>query len=455
MPATRAAAARLLLLAATALPALLPAALPAQALDTARVRAGLRDLDAACRLDSAHTWGRSLCGPLALVDRESRLAIGNRAPARGAHLPLGDGLAAAVLPPDVGIANTSFDWHGEAWAMVVLPLPADRFARTALLVHESWHREQPALGLAGPDRQSAHLDERDGRYWLRLELRALAAAVEALAPRGDSAARDAAVRRHAGDALLFRARRHALVPGADTLEAALEITEGLAEYTGVRLALALTGESPARAAQVVRGGERRASYVRSFAYATGPGLGLLLDRLRPAWRGEVRASRTLAPLLAASLGWRPPRDLARAADARARHYDGAELAAEEDARHRARAERLAAYRARFLEQPVLVLRQQGVNRSFDPNALVPFGALGTVYPTGTFMAPWGRLHVTEGGALLAADFSELRVAAPAAAAPAPDRTIAGPGWTLTLADGWTLRAVAGRTGSFEVVPTGG
>ncbi|MGZ3467888.1 MAG: DUF1272 domain-containing protein [Gemmatimonadaceae bacterium] len=45
----------------------------AQQLDTARALSALRDARAACESDAGALWGRSLCGPIALVDRQTRL----------------------------------------------------------------------------------------------------------------------------------------------------------------------------------------------------------------------------------------------------------------------------------------------------------------------------------------------------------------------------------------------
>ena len=69
------------------------------------------------------------------------------------------------------------------------------------------------------------LDAVDGRYWMRLEWRALA---RALSESGE--ARELAVR----EALAFRQARHARFPDKVETERALHINEGLASYTGVR-----------------------------------------------------------------------------------------------------------------------------------------------------------------------------------------------------------------------------
>jgi hypothetical protein len=108
---------------------------------------------------------------------------------------------------------------------------------------------------------------------------------------------------------------------------------------------------------------------------------------------------------------------------------------------------MAGYRARFLNGPVLEFpRDEELRRSFNPNNLVPLDDKGTVYPTGTFAAIWGRLEINEVGGLLAPDNQALRVTAPAEPSVHP---LTGPGWKLELAPGWTVRP-AGKAGDFIV-----
>ena len=416
---------------------LLPPALAAQSLDSAT--AGLRDARVACARDGGRLWGASLCGPVVLVRPSTRVALANRRDPDSTFAAR-DGAWVGTLPSSVGVANTSVRWGDAYWSMVMLPLPADRFERIKLLAHESYHRLQSAQGRAGADPVNAHLDERDGRLWLRMELRALAAALRATGPLA---------RQRTEDALTFSAYRRQLYPGSDTLEAALEMQEGLAEYTGARLALDVTGAREDRVARQLAELETRPSYVRSFAYATGPALGLLLDRYAPGWRGRVREERDMTRLLADALHFTPPPDLAVAAPTRAMLYGFVKVAAAEDARDADRRARAAAYRAALVDGPVLVARQKGLGTVFDPNTLVPLGAEGTVYPTGTFTAPWGKLQVTEGGALVSPDFTTVRVPAPADTAARPLR---GRGWTLELAPGWTVRPAVTRPGDWELAP---
>jgi hypothetical protein len=398
------------------------------AADSVAATTAVAELVAACRADGGRLWGQTLCGPLIAVDGASGFAVATEPPPAGRFSPIGD-LWVGRVPSGMQVANTTIDWQGRSWSTVRLPAPADRFQRIQLFVHEAFHRIQPALGLGAPDAINRHLDERDGRYLLRLELRALAKAVAT--PDRDDEAREVA-----RDAMRFRLARHRRYPGADTLEALLEIQEGLPEYTGARLSLAATGLGPERLAQAAGAFERRPSYVRALGYGTGPLLGTLLDRWAPGWRGRIRADG-FATQLVAAVGFVAPPGPDLAVAARAGTYDGEALAKSEDERAVARAERLAGYRAALVTGPVVVLVADQMMRSFDPNTLIPLGDEGTVYPTGQFEAPWGTLTVERGGALVTNQ--EVRVPAPAVIDTLTSMLTAD-GYRLELKPGWRLGA---------------
>jgi hypothetical protein len=324
--------------------------------------------------------------------------------------------------------------------MVLLPLPNDAFSRIRLLAHESFHRVQPNLSLNPSDGANSHLDTETGRLWLRMELRALS---EALRLRGNSA------RVAVQDALLFQAARISLNPGAGKSESALEIQEGLAEYTGTVVALRSTGESIDRVARAVEGFEDQAAYSRSFAYATGPALGLLLDRYAGEWRRKLKRDSDLSLLLRSALGFRVGPDLVNRAELRAERYGYRAVAADERDRASRRQILIAGFRARFVDGPVLQFpRTEELRRTFNPNNLVTFGDYGTVYPTGTFTSRWGKLQIDDVGGLLSSDNQSLKVSAPADPTARP---LIGPGWKLDLANGWTVRP-GSRAGDLEVAP---
>jgi hypothetical protein len=419
----------------------------AQQIDTATALSALRDAASICEADRGQLWKRSLCGPIALVDRQTRLVIANDTVPGKHYLRLGDAFI-TTLPANQYVANTSFPWGGRAWTMVALPLPKDRYARADLLMHESFHREQESLGLRQVDALNNQLDMRPGRTWLRLEYRALFRALDAL-PNLSLA------RHHAESALIFRAQRRSIYPGSDSLEATLEIQEGLPEYTGQRLAMRLTGHGPSRVAKYVRDYETNTpTFVRAFAYGTGPALGVLLDQFSPNWRDAVRTRRDLGALLAQSIDFKtpPPRNLATVARARAQEYGWDEVDRAEAARESARAPAMREYRARLQDGPTITLTQSSdsLSWSFDPTELIGLDLSSAIYPSGIFSAGWGKLTVERGGVLVSNDLSRIRVGVPATPIAAGDRTIAGDGWTLALNPGWLVANDPKRAGSFIV-----
>jgi hypothetical protein len=436
-----------LVLCVAALACMQPRGLAAQVLDTARALSALRDARAACEVDNGGLWGRSLCGPIALVDRQTRLAVTNDSVPGRRFLRLGDAYV-TTLPENQYVANTAFQWQGRAWTMVALPLPRDRYARLALVMHEVFHREQRALGLAEPDALNNQLDMRAGRTWLRLEYRALARALESLP---DSSV----ARHHAESALLFRAYRRSLYPGSDSLESTLEIQEGLPEYTGQRLAMQQTGEGPARVAKFVRDYESTPTFVRAFAYGTGPAVGVLLDRFAPEWRKSIAIDRDIGMQLSRAIRFQRPRNLAVAARKRADEYGWREIDSAEAARDSARAPAMREYRTRLVTGRTITLRQtrDSLAWSFDPTELVALDLHSTIYPSGNFSAPWGKLTIEKGGVLVQNDFSWIRIGAPLGAQASMERVIKGDGWTLELDPGWSLAPDHFRPGSFVVEKT--
>jgi hypothetical protein len=306
-------------------------------------------------------------------------------------------------------------------------------------MHELFHRIQDRLGLPKQrDGDNAHLDELNGRYYMLLEWRALARALEASS--------DAERREAARDALAFRAERYRIYPSAAPQEHGLEQNEGLAEYTGVRLG---NPTAELRTGMALRDLARHAkdpTIVRSFAYATGPAYGLLLDRYAPGWRARLKIGDGLGVMLGRALNAKLKANLDRLA-ARAAKYDGTALHASEVERDTKRQQQLAVNRRKFVDGPVLTLRFRHMNVQFNPQTLQPLGNVGTVYPTIRVTDDWGVIEGTN-GALMKPDWSALVVPAPDSIS---ERRIAGDGWTLELEPGWKIVPDT-RSGDYTLAP---
>ena len=391
-------------------------AAPAAAQDPLTSASAAAELREICQADAGQLWGVNLCGPLMVVDPATRRVWTSQADTAGLLRQAGAGWVGG-LPVGVPVANTTIEWAGVRWIQVRAPLPSDETHRRVLLAHEAWHRAQAQLGLAAQPSDCAHLESERARLLMRLEFRALGTAM-----RSSGRAR----RQAAQEALLFRAVRLSEIRNAGAQEDALDRNEGLAAYTGVRLGVA---DNPdLYVARTLDRYDRHDALARSYAYASGPAYGLLLDHFRPTWRRELGGAAP-AHLLAGTLqlgAWRAS-DIARAGE----RYGMAQLAAEERTRAQARQARVAELSLRFDRGPRLELPLSNMQMEFDPNTVTPLENLGNFYPTLTIRDAWGELRATE-GALISADIRRVLVSSPGPGA------VSGPGWRLNLAPGYQL-----------------
>ena len=120
--------------------------------------------------------GTIRCGSLSQVgswfDRES-----SPKPDFGGVLRQSAGAWTGTLPQGAPVANSTVEWSGVRWIMLIGPPPADATERQVLIAHEAWHRIQDQLGIPAVESSCAHLETERGRYLMRLELRALATAM--------------------------------------------------------------------------------------------------------------------------------------------------------------------------------------------------------------------------------------------------------------------------------------
>jgi hypothetical protein len=384
-----------------------------------------KEAAALCERDGGELWGVSLCGPMVFTDAATN-TIATSQPAPD-----------APRPRQLGFLNAPVTWGGTRWSAYMwawIP-PSDAQERGCLLIHELFHRIQPELKLMAGTGETDHLDTLDGRYWMQLEWRALS---RALASSGE--ARAAAI----SDALAFRRARHAAFPATATHEAADEIREGLAEYTGIVVATSSTADAIALAVRRLSNAEQEVSFVRRFHAASGPAYGLLLDTFAPGWPRRVTAADDLARMLTAAAKIEPARDAA----ASAARYGGAELRAAEEKLDVERQARVAALKARFVDGPVLIVPRPSGAATNNLGA-TPIPDVGVVIMEYRSTPAWGSLTATS-GVLVPTKGGVLHLTTPFQTS---GSTLSGEGWTITLAAGWTVRP-GKRPGDFEIVKAG-
>src|SRR5438552_12185626 len=319
--------------------------------DQQRAQEFFKEAQALCGRDGGRLWGVSVCAPMVIADRRTQTFATSQPAPEGAR------------PRQLGLVNAPVQWGGATWGAymwddVVNKTPRSRME---LFLHELFHGVQPQLGLGAGALATEHLDAVDGRYWLRLEWRALARAL-----RESGELRAQAVR----EALAFRQARHTRYPDKVESERALYIIEGLASYTQTVLAAPSEADAIARALELLAGAADGESFVRTFTYTSGPAYGLLLDAAAPGWTRTVRGSDDPPALLMRALGVQPVVDVA----AVAARYGGADLRAAEEQRAQQRQARIAELRQRFVDGPVFVMSCGGGGTSNSLGAVVIPGA---------------------------------------------------------------------------------
>jgi len=400
--------------------------------DPQRAQEFFKEAQALCERDGGRLWGVSICMPMVIGDARTQTFATSQAPPD------------APRPAIIGLLNGPIQWGDTMWAALSWDTIANWPAPTRgeAFLHESFHIVQRSKGIAaadparlGPNTRSEneHLDAVDGRYWLRLEWRALARALQE-----SGSLRAQAV----GDALAFRQARHARYPDHVISEYVLDMNEGLASYTATVLAAPSGTDAIARALDLLAAAEDGESFVRTFSYTSGPAYGLLLDAASPGWPRRMGIRDEPAVLLMRALGVQRAAD----AEAAAARYGGAELRAAEAQREQQRIARIAELRGRFVDGPVLVITGGGSGYT-DSRGAVAIPDVGTIY-FGAYRitGPWGALEA-DNGVLVATDGRTRRLPAPVRR---DDTTISGDGWTLKVAPGWVVNDGT-RRGDYELV----
>jgi len=377
-----------------------------------------------CDIDNGKLWGRNLWAPMLLIDVKTRFIVANQPDKEGLLKKEGD-VFIGYFPKNKAIANSTTDYGGENWMMVLYPLPADDYLMKYLCVHELYHRLQNQLNLVF-SYSNDHMDQLDARILIKLEWVALEKSMNEVnaEKRNESLT----------DALVFRNYRRELYPGSDTMENKMELHEGLADYTGHRIVSKTNEEYKSNALTAKKMYWENNSYVRSFGYYSGLLYGYILDQGNSDWKNDLKKSSDLGLMAKDINKINIPENLKKAYEKSRNKYDFEDISQFETAREKKLREMLIAYRIKFTKDTVLVLDVPRPNVVFNPGSLVPLDNLGTVYPTIKIIGDWGTLQVNDGGCL----FDWKKAIVPATGIKKLENKILGAGWELELNQDWHL-----------------
>ena len=371
-------------------------------------------------------WNKNLYGPILLIDPKTREIFANEADENGI-LKANGTIYTGVLPDKINIANTAVNWNGKRWAMMMLPLPKNKYNRMGLLAHESFHRIQPSLGFELNNVENNHLDQKEGRIYLRLELEALKKALKSASKKE--------LQEHLTNALTFRKYRHSLYKGSDSNENLLELNEGIAEFTGVIVSGRDKTQTVAFLVDGINDFFKNATFVRSFAYHTVPVYGYLLYKKDKEWNKKITAKTDLTNYFIKAFNSKIAGDLFEVVKRSAEDYNGSAITEEETKREEKTKKLIAEYKTKFIENPHFEIKFEKMNVSFDPRNIIPIEDKGTVYPNIRVTDKWGILTV-ENGALMSSNWDKISISIPAKT---EGRKISGDGWVLELAEGYLIK----------------
>jgi hypothetical protein len=369
-------------------------------------------------------WAVDLYGPILLVNPETRQLFANISDTASILKQVGE-IYSGILPPEINVANTAINWGGRDWAMIMLPLPANKPDRINLLAHELFHVSQPSLGFKLFNTENNHLNQKGGRIYLRLELEALKRAVQTN--------NKIEQKTHLTNALTFRKFRYSLYPGADTTENLLELNEGIAEYTGSAISGRNKKQSTEYFVQSINSFLNNPTFVRSFAYQTIPVYGNLLASTKNDWNREITIKTNLTDYFIKALDISLPNNLEKTAGLILNQYNGEVIISEETDREKKTIKLTAEYKNKFIIQPHFELVLEQMNVSFDPRNIMPIEGNGTVYPNMRVTDNWGVLTV-ENGALMSSNWDKISVAVPLKN---ENENLSGDGWKLELKEGYS------------------
>lgn len=395
-----------------------------QALDPAYISGYFKEIKKATE-QGIGVWNKNLYGNILLVDPVTRQLYGNNPDLNGVLKP-DQNIYQGKLADNINIANTSLQWGGKVWAMIMLPLPEDKYERINLSIHELFHTVQTSLGFAQNNKESNHLEKKDGRIFLRLELEALRQAIISTNSKEQ--------KKHLRQALIFRKHRNILFPGSDDIENQLELNEGIAEYTG----FAMSGRNKQQVRQhfvsSLDAFIKNPTYVRSFAYTTTPIYGYFLSLKNKHWNQEISSKTNLTDFFIKELNIKIPDNVKSIPDKIIEEYDGLSIISQEKVRDEQIQAKIAEYKSKFIEKPHFEIVFEKMNISFDPRNILSLEDQGTVYPNLRVTDNWGVLEVSN-AALISSDWSRISVSIPEKI---NGSTIEGEGWVLKLKENYKV-----------------
>lgn len=238
-------------------------------------------------LDNGELWGQNLRCPIILVERNSRLYYAtDSVPIESCYKV--DYYYSGTLPITIPISSTSKDISGVRFSMVNIDKDTKNDSNlTITAIHEMYHVFQDNNNLSYGGYSNSHLDKKQGRILLKLELLALEKALES---NNYELRKEKLIH-----ALAFRNKRQVLFINAKINEDNFELHEGLPKYTEkmVHRNDSLFSNHLLRAIKIMQ--NMRSSFSRYYGYTVGATYAILNDDFGN-WRKDIKNLKSLSDL---------------------------------------------------------------------------------------------------------------------------------------------------------------
>lgn len=376
--------------------------------------------------DEEQLWGRNIYGPLMFVDRDQRVVYANF-PDREGNLKKKEGIYTSTYPRDLIINRDSLTFGGTKFALAALPPVEDEFTIMSRGIRSLYYYHQRFFGYKPLTYNTANMDERNARLWIKLEWRALKKAIQS-----DGNERTVALR----DALIFRGSNHELYSRYMNDEIIYENFEGLAMFTYLLYATSSEQELVDRLLQSLDETYTYSSYARTYGSIHGALYAWLAYEKGFDFTTIKSADTDLGAIVRELYKISLPEFCRDVAGSIALNYDLSTVQAEEDARNLEITNQIKRQTNLFTEKPVVSIDLISPYFDYEPLDIVPVVSLGTIYNKLNVSDNWGKLMVDKGGCLVSGNFRNLKL--PAGNIKIDRTHIYGEGWNLTLNSDWEV-----------------
>jgi hypothetical protein len=373
-----------------------------------------------CDRDNGKLWGENLYGPLMFIDRQSRKITANQ-PDKEGQLKYKDGIYTGLYPRERIISNSIVHFGGTPFATAALPNTEDTFRIKTRAIHGLFHGLQEADGIQPSFFNIKSMDEKESRFWLKLEWKALRKAIETQGKERQSAIRDALIFRYTSNELFLRNNPEGKK---------FENQEGLGTFTYTLLSTESHEEFKKRILENLNRVYSFRSYSRSYGYIHGALYSTLLYEKGFDFKTITSDTIYLGMAVKELYHIELPEICRDVAGSISMNYDVDAIVKEEETRLAEIKESLHKQISKFTEKPVVLLELESPAFDFEPEDIHPLDTLGTLYNSIRVSDNWGKLNVEKSGCLMSNDLKFLRISA--RGLKSDKNHITGEGWTLML-----------------------